>query len=90
MVSTNRERSPFPVAPVGALCVCSAAERAGHEVDFLDMMFVKDPVRSLKAAINSRDYKAIGFSIRNLDDCISSTRKSYFADVREMVDCALH
>lgn len=53
------------------------------------MMFVKDPVRSLKAAINSRDYKAIGFSIRNLDDCISTTRKSYFADVREMVECAL-
>ncbi len=90
MVSTNRERSPFPVAPVGALCVCSAAERAGHEVDFLDMMFVRDPVKSLKAAVNSSDYKAIGFSIRNLDDCISTTRRSYFADVKEMVESVLH
>jgi len=89
IVSTNREKSPFPVAPVGALCVCSAAERAGHQVDFLDMMFVKDPVSSLKDLIKSCDYKAIGFSIRNLDDCISSTRKSYFTIAREMVECAL-
>ena len=89
IVSTNRERSPFPVAPLGALCVCSAAERAGHQVDFLDMMFARDPVSSLTSALKSHDYQAIGFSIRNLDDCISSTRKSYFADVSEMVECVL-
>src|SRR3989304_7359049 len=53
------------------------------------MMFAGDPVSSLTSALKSHDYQAIGFSIRNLDDCISSTRKSYFADVSEMVECVL-
>ena len=53
------------------------------------MMFARDPVSSLTSALKSHDYQAIGFSIRNLDDCISSTRKSYFADVSEMVECVV-
>jgi hypothetical protein len=36
LVATNRERSPYPVAPLGALFVTGAARAAGHEVDFLD------------------------------------------------------
>ena len=37
LVATNRERSPYPVAPLGALCVAGAARAAGHEVEFLDL-----------------------------------------------------
>ena len=33
LVATNRERSPYPVAPLGALCVAAAARAAGHEVN---------------------------------------------------------
>lgn len=90
IVSVNQERSPFPVAPIGALCVCTAAERAGHEVDFIDMMFEKDPLNHLLSAIRSVKYNAIGFSIRNLDDCIFVDQKSYFEDVRAMVEFVLN
>ena len=37
LVATNRERSPYPVAPLGALFVAGAARAAGHEVEFLDL-----------------------------------------------------
>jgi len=87
MVSTNQEKSPFPVAPVGALCACSAAERAGYDVDFIDMMFVRHPERILTSKIRTGNYNAIGFSIRNLDDCIFATQKSYFDDIKKMVEC---
>ena len=41
LVATNRERSPYPVAPLGVLCVAAAARAAGHEVDFLDLGLVR-------------------------------------------------
>ena len=32
LVATNRERSPYPVAPLGTLCAAAAARAGGHEV----------------------------------------------------------
>ena len=46
LVATNRERSPYPVAPLGALCVAAAARDAGHEVEFLDMGISNAPEKT--------------------------------------------
>jgi len=35
LVSTNRERQPYPVVPNGLACVASALDAAGHQVRFL-------------------------------------------------------
>jgi len=43
LVATNRERSPYPVAPLGALCVAAAARVAGHEITFRDMGTERKP-----------------------------------------------
>lgn len=85
IVATNRERSTFPVAPLGAMNVVAAAQAAGHDVDFLDMMFVRRPVRRLRSFLNRTSYDAIGFSVRNLDNCLCAHSKSYFSVVEEIV-----
>lgn len=89
IVSVNRERTPFPVAPLGALCVVGAAERAGHTVDFIDMMFERDPVRRVNRALINENYDVVGFGIRNLDNCFYTAPKGYFKEVSEMVTEAL-
>ena len=36
LVSSNRERQPYPVVPNGLACVASALDAAGHTVEFTD------------------------------------------------------
>ena len=86
LVATNRERSPYPVAPLGALCVTAAARAAGHEVDFLDMGTARTPERALQEALEKGEYQAVAFGIRNLDNCWSFAPRLYFDEVRALAD----
>ena len=86
LVATNRERSPYPVAPLGALCVAGAARAGGHEVEFLDMGSARFPKMALRSALAKNDFQAVAFGIRNLDNCWSFAPRSYFDDVREFTD----
>ena len=84
VVSTNREPSPYPVAPLGALCVSAAARAAGHDVDLLDLGARAFPARALRRALTHGRYQAIGLSIRNLDNCSFARPRSYFEPVRAL------
>ncbi len=81
LVNPNREVSPFPVAPIGALFVASAAQQAGHHVDFLDLTFKIFPHASLKKQLRNNDYDLVAFSIRNLDNCAYCSPKSYVDEI---------
>ncbi len=88
LVSTNRERAPYPVAPLGALCVTAAARAAGHQVRFLDLGLVSAPETALRRALASDAYQALAFSIRNLDNCFTLMPRSYFGDVSRLAETA--
>src|SRR5208282_625940 len=84
LVATNRERSPYPVAPLGALFVAGAARAAGHEVEFLDLGTAWIPAQALRMALARETFQAVAFGIRNLDNCWCFAPVSYFDDVREL------
>lgn len=86
LVATNRERSPYPVAPLGTLCVAAAARAAGHSVDFLDLGLAASPQKALRQALGKGEYQAVAFGIRNLDNCWSFAPRLYFDDVRELAE----
>jgi radical SAM superfamily enzyme YgiQ (UPF0313 family) len=86
LVATNRERSPYPVAPLGTLCVAAAARAAGHSVDFLDLGLASSPQKALRQALEKGEYQAVAFGIRNLDNCWSFAPKMYFDEVRELAE----
>jgi radical SAM superfamily enzyme YgiQ (UPF0313 family) len=86
LVATNRERSPYPVAPLGVLCVAAAARSAGHDVKFLDLGVERKPQNALRRALAAEKFGAVAFGIRNLDNCWSFAPRSYFAEVREWTD----
>jgi len=86
LVATNRERSPYPVAPLGALCVAGAARAGGHEVEFLDMGSARFPKMALRSTLAKNDFQAVAFGIRNLDNCWFFAPRSYFDEVREFAD----
>ena len=86
LVATNRERSPYPVAPLGALCVAAAARAAGHAVEFLDMGLESKPEAALQKAVEKGGFQAVAFGIRNLDNCWSFAPRLYFDDVRQLAE----
>jgi hypothetical protein len=68
MVATNRYTNPSPVMPLGACIVAEAAERAGHRVSLLDLMFEKDPQRALTERLSKEKPDVVGLSVRNIDN----------------------
>jgi radical SAM superfamily enzyme YgiQ (UPF0313 family) len=86
LVATNREQSPYPVAPLGALCVAAAARAAGHKVTFLDLGTARMPRRALRQALAADSFQAVAFGIRNLDNCWSFAPRLYFDDVQELTE----
>ena len=68
LVSTNRERQPYPVVPNGLACVATALERAGHSVTFQDLCFERDAVAAASRAAARVRPDVIGVSVRNIDN----------------------
>lgn len=80
IVSLNRCQEPIPVLPVGACLAAEAAERAGHSVRLLDLMFERDPLGRLRAELSARKPDVVGLSVRNLDNAEWSAPASYVPD----------
>ena len=68
IIATNRNRHPMPVMPLGACLVAEAAEKAGHCVGLLDLMFAREPARAVAAAVKKFQPAVIGLSVRNIDN----------------------
>ncbi len=68
IISANKEEINMRTWPLGAICVTSAAQKAGHEVEFVDLMEVVNAEKVLRQAIEKFQPKVIGLSVRNVDD----------------------
>jgi len=58
----------MPTLPVGLACVAAAAQGAGHDVGFLDLMGLDDGPRAIASEVTMSPPDVIGISIRNIDD----------------------
>ena len=85
LVSTNRERQPYPVVPNGLACVASALDAAGHEVEFLDLCFVKDPTGAAREACLRFNPDVIGVSVRNIDNSDAIALRHYTPEARDVL-----
>lgn len=85
LVSTNRERQPYPVVPNGLACVASALDAAGHAVQFLDLCFAKDPVSVAREAAKNFRPDIIGVSVRNIDNSDAIALRHYTPEARTIL-----
>jgi anaerobic magnesium-protoporphyrin IX monomethyl ester cyclase len=85
LVSTNRERQPYPVVPNGLACIASALADAGHNVSFLDLCFAADPVASARRAAVKFRPEIIGVSVRNIDNSDAIALRHYTPEAREVL-----
>ena len=86
IISTNRNAYPVPVLPSGACMVAEAAARAGHTVTLLDLMFTRDPLRILEAALRRTKFDVIGLSVRNIDNIDMGAPRYFIGDLIPLLD----
>jgi anaerobic magnesium-protoporphyrin IX monomethyl ester cyclase len=82
LVSTNRERQPYPVVPNGLACVASALDAAGNDVRFLDLCFARDPVKRAREVAQGFRPDIIGVSVRNIDNSDAIALRHYTPEAR--------
>jgi anaerobic magnesium-protoporphyrin IX monomethyl ester cyclase len=85
LVSTNRERQPYPVVPNGLACIASALDAAGHRVRFLDLCFVNNPVAAARRATREFQPDIIGVSVRNIDNSDAIALRHYTPEARDVL-----
>lgn len=85
LISANRERSPYPVFPVGLAYLVPPLAAAGHELRVLDLCFAADPEAETAALLDSFAPGAVVLSVRNIDNVTWPGSRSYLAGVRAVV-----
>ncbi len=72
--------------PVGACMVAEAAERAGHRVRVLDLMFEQNPIHTLESELDTSKPDFIGLSVRNIDNNDMQNPVAFFKDLKPLMD----
>ena len=68
LISANRERMPFPVAPLGLAYIAGTLKREGYTVRVVDLCFSSDIQADLTQILEDFHPHLIGISLRNLDN----------------------
>ncbi len=85
VISTNKEMSPQPVAPVGAAWIAESLSQAGFETRLLDLSFEKDPPRRVLKELSEFNPEGIAISVRNADNGDFLAPRSFLPDVKGII-----
>ncbi len=85
LVSANREKSPYPVFPLGLSYLAGPLLAAGHQLRTIDLCFADEPETLMRDELASFPPEAVIFSIRNIDNVTYPGSRSYLEGVRESV-----
>ncbi|WP_298268485.1 lipid biosynthesis B12-binding/radical SAM protein [Geobacter sp.] len=85
LVSANRERSPYPVFPIGLAYLAPPLAAAGHELRAIDLCFAAEPEAAMTDALADFVPDAVVISVRNIDNVTWPGSRSYLAGVRAIV-----
>lgn len=85
LVSANRERSPYPVFPLGLAFLATPLKQAGHKLAVLDLCFEAEPLAALQAALVAEQPEVVIISLRNLDNVTWPDARSYLSGLTDLV-----
>jgi radical SAM superfamily enzyme YgiQ (UPF0313 family) len=86
LVSANRERSPYPVFPLGLAYLAGPLVAAGHRLSVLDLCFAADPETAVTEAVAEFRAEILVISIRNIDNVTFPLSRSYLDGIKKIVE----
>jgi radical SAM superfamily enzyme YgiQ (UPF0313 family) len=92
LINSNTKLTAWPVPPLGLCYIATHAQKAGHEVRFLDLIFSLNIKKDVTSHINDFNPEIIGISIRNIDNNSMHQSAFYIPKIKEeIVDiCKAH
>ncbi|MBN1254403.1 MAG: radical SAM protein [Deltaproteobacteria bacterium] len=85
LISANRERMPYPVAPLGLAYIAGGLRSGGHDVRAIDLCFSEAIEHDLTKIIDDFSPDVIGISLRNLDNLTYPPSISYLPELEETI-----
>lgn len=85
IIASNRNKQPVTVMPLGACIVAEAAEKAGHRVSMLDLMFEKNPHSALEDKLDKTNPDVVGISVRNIDNNDMKNPVAFFVELEPLM-----
>lgn len=86
LISVNREKTPYPVFPLGLSYLTSSLAAAGHRLQVLDLCFIEDPHAALVKTLNESKPDAVLMSIRNIDNLAHPNARFFLGEIKTFVD----
>ena len=91
LISANRERSPYPVFPIGLSYLAGPLRAAGHDLSVLDLCFEQEPETAIREKLRSFSPALVVISLRNIDNVTWPNSRSYLDGVKSVVgSCREH
>jgi radical SAM superfamily enzyme YgiQ (UPF0313 family) len=85
LISANRERSPYPVFPIGLAYLAAPLLAAGHALAVVDLCFEADPEQAVSTQLTLFTPELVVISLRNLDNVTWPATRSYLDGVKSIV-----
>ncbi len=85
LISVNREKKPYPVAPLGLAYVAAPLVKENHNVEILDLCFVDNIHSSLQNTLKRFQPDVIGLSIRNIDNLTYPESVCYIDEIKNII-----
>ncbi len=85
LISANTERINLPTSPLGLACVAQTTMDRGHVVQWLDLMAEKQPEEVVRRAMEGFQPRAVGISVRNIDDQNMANPRFLLEQARDVV-----
>jgi len=86
LISANREKTPYPVFPLGLSYLTGPLTGHGHSLKVLDLCFTDNPESALEEALEGFNPQVAVISIRNIDNVTFPGSRSYLPGVKMVVD----
>ncbi|MFC1781434.1 B12-binding domain-containing radical SAM protein [Planctomycetota bacterium] len=83
LINTNR-MSP-PVGPIGLDYIASSLQKAGMDVEILDLCLVEKPGEVMTEYFSGRSPELVGVTFRNSDDCFWPSADWFVPDFKEIL-----
>ncbi|MEJ2704065.1 MAG: radical SAM protein [Sedimentisphaerales bacterium] len=84
LVNTNRMVPP--IGPIGLDYVAASIERAGIEVEPLDLGLAEDPAEAICEYFSTRNPELVGLSFRNADDCFWPSADWFVPGLKDTIE----
>ena len=83
LINTNR-MTPL-IGPIGIDYVAASAEKAGIDVDVVDLGLADQPEKAIKDSFSAREPELVGLSFRNADDCFWPSADWFVPGLKETI-----